>query len=183
VSYRVSKRAGGNKLILRIYNSGYNGKSIFRTSADYNKFLSILARLSRGTPAVSILGFVLMRNHFYLIVEESVRGESSKFLHKLSVSYAMYFQFRYQHTGKIFKGPYEDSIITDEEDAMLALSKMHRLPEGLNIDIESYSWSSYRKYIHNQAPWLDKHLVVDYFKTPDYLEALKDFTLTVALDK
>jgi putative transposase len=179
VPYRISKRTGGAQVFLQVQNQGLNGKSIFRTSEDYKKFVAIVARLSRKTPNLGVIGYVLMRDSYYLVLEELKRGTAPSFLHRLNVTYALYFQYKYQTTGKLFKGPYKDRILNSEDELMVALSKIYRMPEKIGQHNDTYEWSSLKKYLQNKAPWLHKKPIIDYFRTNDLPLALRDFVVSV----
>jgi hypothetical protein len=143
--------------------------------------LTTLARLARQADGVGIIAYCLTRNAYHIIAEERIQGAGAKFLHKLSVSYATYFQYKYKYAGKLFKGSYKDDELVNIDKMMLAICKIHNLPNETNQDPLTYPWSSYKKYLAEQAPWLYKKPITDFFKTNDLAKPLKEFTDSVGL--
>ena len=53
---------------------------------------------------VDIHGWCIMGNHYHLLVSEIVDGGITKFIMKLNVGYAKYFNARYKRVGTLFQG-------------------------------------------------------------------------------
>lgn len=62
-------------------------------------------------PLVKIVAFVLMRNHYHLLVKEIREGGISAFMHRLGVGMTMYFNKKYQEGGRLFQGPYKAKLV------------------------------------------------------------------------
>ena len=58
-------------------------------------------------PLVHVYAWVLMPNHFHLILKEIRSDGVSKFMQKLCGSMTMHFNLKYQEKGSIFQGPYK----------------------------------------------------------------------------
>ena len=58
-------------------------------------------------PLVDILAWVLMPNHFHLIIRETKEGGVAKFMQKLSNSMSSHFNKKYEEKGSIFQGAYK----------------------------------------------------------------------------
>lgn len=72
-------------------------------------------------PLTNILGWVLMPNHFHLILEETEDQGVSSFMKKLCVSMTMHFNLKYSEKGSIFQGAYKSRTVdTDEYFMQLA---------------------------------------------------------------
>ncbi|MEK7603231.1 MAG: hypothetical protein AAB459_03240 [Patescibacteria group bacterium] len=174
--YRSSRRLGGDEAVFSISNFGISNRVVFRNHLDHRRFVTTLAKLARQTTGLSIIAYVLTATSFNLVVHEHERDNLSKFMHKLSVSYAMYFQNKYQSTGKIFQGPFKDTVLDSDDEIMLEICRLHLLPDGFGFDPERYDWSSYGKYLNNRAPWLKKDFVIHYLKTNNIAYDLRYFT-------
>ena len=77
----------------------------------------------RGEELVSILAWVIMPNHFHLFVTSLRQGLGkggdredliSKYMHKVSTSYAMYFNKKYKRTGSLFEGKFKAKHVDKE---------------------------------------------------------------------
>ena len=54
-------------------------------------------------PIVKILVFVLMENHFHLLLKEIQKGGIAIFMQKLGTGMANYFNTKYKETGSLFQ--------------------------------------------------------------------------------
>lgn len=63
---------------------------------------------------VHIYAWVLMPNHFHLILEEIQDDGISRFMQKLSVSMTMHFNLKYEEMGSIFQGPYKSLTVSTD---------------------------------------------------------------------
>lgn len=68
-------------------------------------------------PIVKILSFMLMKNHFHLLLEEVVENGIAKFMQRLGTGMTMYYNTRYQETGMLFQGSYKAKFV--DKDAYL----------------------------------------------------------------
>jgi REP element-mobilizing transposase RayT len=126
---------------------GNEGKNIFLSHKDYEKFLSYL------TDAIHKFGmvlhaFVLMTNHYHLIVE-SPKGNLSRFMHTLNSAYTTYFNIKRRRWGHLFQGRYK-AFVVDKDHYLLDLSRyIHLNPvrAGMAERPEDYPYSSLRCYL------------------------------------
>lgn len=154
----------------------------------------------RGETLVSIGAWVLMPNHFHVYITSPIPGigeEKNKkennenialFMRKLCVSYAKYFNKKYDRTGPLFEGPFRSTHITDDNQAKYIFSYIHLNPiklinpkwkeegidnteDALNF-LDTYRWSSYSDHL-NVLRKENKILHLKDF--PDYFSDIKDF--------
>jgi len=126
---------------------GNERKNIFLSRRDYERFLSYL------TDAVHKFGmvlhtFVLMTNHYHLILE-SPRANLSSFMHALNSAYTTYFNIKRGRSGHLFQGRYK-AMVVDKDHYLLELSRyIHLNPvrAGLAEKPEDYPYSSLRCYL------------------------------------
>lgn len=151
-----------------------------------------------GTRLVSIGAWVLMPNHFHLYVTCPTPGVGQEegfdqrenitcFMHKLCMSYAKYFNKKYNRSGGLFEGRFKSTHVENDAQAKYLFSYIHLNPvklidskwkeEGIKnpkLAIEylnTYKWSSYldhRGVIRNE----NKILHLDHF--PKYFLNLKN---------
>jgi putative transposase len=162
---------------------GNERRAIFRSDWDRERFLDLLGEL-RVRFEVRIHAYVLMSNHYHLIVE-TAQGQLSRALHWLNVSYTVWFNRRHGRSGHLFQGRFK-GILLDVEEHGAALSRyVHLNPvrlvrfglgkkqraqsrAGLGVAatreavserraaLRQFEWSSYRAYIGMEKPqsWL-----------------------------
>jgi len=65
-------------------------------------------------PLVKILAFILLDNHYHLILEEIKEGGVAKFMQKLGNSVTGHFNEKYEENGRLFQGPYKARRVGDD---------------------------------------------------------------------
>ena len=92
---------------------GNERRDIFREDGDRKHFLSLLAELPErfGT---RLHAYVLMPNHFHLLVE-TPEGNLSRTNQWLNVSYSVWFNRRHQRSGHLFQGRFGAVLIQDDD--------------------------------------------------------------------
>jgi putative transposase len=174
-----------------VLNRGVDGRDLFLDSQDYVRFVHNLYQFNDRAPAdglarrhapdsnvgltkpynkeklVDIHGWVLMKNHYHLLLSGRVEGGISLFLRKLNVGYANYFNERYDRKGTLFQGRTKKILIERQAHFLYILHYLHLNPldylkgaeewrirskngirsmkEVLNY-LDSYRWSSYLDY-------------------------------------
>jgi putative transposase len=84
---------------------GNERKAIFRDDTDRSLFLDKL-NSSREIYGVEIHCYVLMNNHFHLVVE-TPRGNLSEFMRHFNISYTAAFNRRHRRVGHLYQGRYK----------------------------------------------------------------------------
>jgi putative transposase len=162
---------------------GNERKKIFRSDLDRERFLSYLPELG-ARYHLSIHGYVLMENHYHLLLETA--GENlSRAMQWLNTSYSQWFNRKYRRAGHLLQGRFQ-GVLVDWERWGLDLSrylhlnpvrvqagglekkKRKRISQGVGIPstagqvaarlevLNHYRWSSYPAYIGKTLPpeWL-----------------------------
>ena len=206
-----------------VLNRGVEGRSLFLDTRDYARFVHNLYEFNDATEAdnlwrlfdslgmrdfvnpsfrgerkllVNIHGWVLMKDHYHLLLSERVGGGISLFLRKLNVGYANYFNARYERKGTLFQGRTKKILIEHQSHFLYILHYLHLNPldyldgaekwrlrskSGIrNADeameyLESYRWSSYLDYIGKKN--FPSILTTSLFKDAlgDYSESLNEY--------
>lgn len=129
-------------------------RHLFRDDRDRWRFLDSMEERVE-LYGVRIHQYVLMGNHFHLVME-TPRANCSAFVQSLLTSYAGYFNRRHERHGHLFDGRYKAKLVQGDE-YLLALSRyVHLNPVRISNlpDLEqrrsllnAYYWSSYLQYI------------------------------------
>ncbi len=146
---------------------GNERQAIFKDDADRNRFLQILTR-SLNIYTVKLHTYVLMTNHFHLLVETPL-GNLSEFMRKFNITYTSYYNRRHKRIGHLYQGRYK-SILVDKNEYLSVLSRyihlnpvrlksMEKVPAKEKIrTLTRYGWSSLPGYLLRRK----RESIVDY---------------------
>jgi putative transposase len=172
--------------IYHIYNRGNDKRQIFMDNSDYLRFVALLYLANgtepinmrnrfyqglalveqifeeeRGDQLVDIGAWVLMPNHFHIMLRERVDGGLERFMQKLSTGYSMYFNKKNERTGALFEGRFKSRHVGDEGYMQWLFAYIHLNPlklfdphwkQGIsNIAqartfMEGFTWGSYQDW-------------------------------------
>jgi len=121
------------------FNRGVDKRRIFETTADYERFLSLLyicngsknvrlaerydssldavladRLLDRGEPLVELGVYTLMPNHFHLVCRQVCDKGIAAFMQKVCTGYTMYFNKKQQRTGALLSGTFKSKHVEDD---------------------------------------------------------------------
>lgn len=177
--------------LFHVLNRGVDKRKIFMDDKDYFRFIHDLYEFNDQDPVISnfyhfqkshviarregeterkirkllvdIHVFCLMPNHYHLLVSSRVENGISRFMKKLNMGYARYFNEKYERTGALFEGRFKSVPIKNEShfthipyyihlnplDLITPTWRERRLdnPDKAIKFLESYRWSSYLDYI------------------------------------
>ena len=201
-------------------NRGIDGRKLFLDSQDYVRFVHNLFEFNDIAPSlgsdrrnigdtnvgprrsyirkrlVKIHGWCFMKDHYHLLVSELTEGGLVKFMTKINVGYAKYYNERYERHGHLFQGKTKKIRIEHEAHFLYILHYLHLNPldylsgtqEWRERDkstiknaqkalgyLDTYRWSSYLDYCgkKNFSSILSKDLFGDAFG--NYQKALKEY--------
>ena len=149
---RLASDSGIYHVMLR----GVNRQDIFESDKDFLKFLSLMERVAfpvdeTGKPTKPLLVFYaycLMPNHVHLLVKEQKCCRISDAIKSISVSYAYYYNQKYEHLGHLFQDRFRSETVNDMEYFVTLLRYIHQNPVtgGLVNNVRYYRWSSWREF-------------------------------------
>ena len=84
-------------------------RSIFSSDADRSAFLDLLGR-SSDIYQTEILAYVLMSNHFHLLVKTPL-GNLQEFMRHFNISYTGWYNRRHRRSGHLYQGRYHAFLI------------------------------------------------------------------------
>lgn len=196
-------------------NRGVEKRTLFINDADRARFVHDLYEFNDSSPAnndrrlssmielrtrsfdtrdkiVDIHGWCLMDNHYHLLLSEISEGGISRFLRKLNVGYAMYFNEKYERSGTLFQGRTKKILIDTDAHFLHILHYIHLNPLDFSKGssewragrianakraveyLRKYRWSSYLDYcgVHNFPSIITTELFGDVFKRYEHTVAL-----------
>ncbi len=199
-----------------IYNRGNSKQKIFHDTNDYRHFLDLLYLLNTKNNItisnlkryetfdlyeintednlVGIGAYVLMPNHFHILITEKIEGGISKFMQKVSTAYVMYYNKKYNRTGGLFEGKFKSQHLDTDKYLKYIFSYIHLNPvkliqkdwkeKGIKNKKEAleylnkYEYSSFLDYLkYDNSRKNSKILNKKYF--PNYFLNSKEFTTEI----
>lgn len=153
---------------------GNERRPIFRDDTDRRMFLDRLAR-SAGGHGVRLLCYVLMRNHYHLLIQ-TPKPNLSKFMMHFNGGYTMAFNRRHRRAGHLYQGRYH-AVVVDRDAYLLEVSRYLHLnpvrvggPAGKKTDertasLSTHRWSSYAGYVstRRREPFVEYSELLDFF--------------------
>lgn len=193
-----------------LYNRGNSKQIIFHDKEDYYRFITLLYTCNginnfnnflvnntaekdlylfeRGKPLVSIGAYVLMPNHFHILITEKEEKGISKFMQKLSTGYVMYFNKKYKRTGSLFEGKFKSKHLDSDEYLKYIFSYIHLNPikliqkdwkeNGIENKTKAFNYLNsypFSSFIDYQKKERKQNLTLDYNSFPKYFLSCKNF--------
>lgn len=158
--------------------------TLFQNEADYKTFVLLLSYYLRfpdatplswvkrlnpktvvekrnnsqlGASPVSLHAFLLLPDHFHLVVRENAGGKKpgvSNLMRRLSVGYAMYYNKTYGVKGTIYQGKYKN-IEVPQSDLPSLVSALHAHDNVNSTFMSSPLHSSSSDYANISRPWIN----------------------------
>lgn len=148
-----------------VTSRGNEGRTVFKSRRDREKFAQYLASASQRYKAV-IHVYCLMDNHYHLLVETPL-GNLPQIMHHINGAYTTYFNLKRKRSGHLFQGRYKAILVAIDEYAKELSRYIHLNPVRAKLveTPEKYDWSSYKFYIGKQKSpiWLYTNFILSYF--------------------
>ncbi len=130
-----------------VIQRGNNRQAIFASGADYQMLLDLLEENARKF-GVAIHAYVLMSNHFHLLLTPQTPDGLPQMMQALGRRYVRYFNDSQQRSGTLWEGRYKSALIQSERYllACMAYIDLNPLRAGLVAAPGDYPWSSYGHY-------------------------------------
>lgn len=154
----------------------------------------------KGKPIVSIGAWVLMPNHFHILItiphpksdigqkQKSKKNGVSIFMQKVFTSYSKYFNKKHKRTGALFETNFKSTLVDSDQYVKYLFSYIHLNPIKLidskwkengikNIEkakkfLENYEWSSYQDYCDKKR---EQSKILSKKDFPEYFDNPKVF--------
>lgn len=179
-----------------VFNRGVARNPVFLTKHDYEQALLALSYYSFMTPPmklsrfkelsieergqalqelqnnnkyVEIISFVLMPNHFHLLLKQTTDNGISAFLSKLTNSYTRYFNTKHERVGPLFQGVFK-AVHVENNEQLIHLSRYIHLNPVASFAIPekelfSYQWSSLLLFLNKKPSFVQARPILDHFRS------------------
>ncbi|MEK7582154.1 MAG: transposase [Patescibacteria group bacterium] len=209
-----------------VLNRGVDKRKIFLDDRDRFRFIHDLFEFNDKNPAGSIYYhfrkspsdiqnvqkrlqrkllvyihcFAMMPNHYHLLISPATENGIPKFMKKLNMGYAKYFNEKYNRTGALFQGKYKSAHIENDKHFLYIPYYIHFNPLDLYepkwrkrkiSDIKksvnflgSYRWSSHLDYLGKnnfpsvtQRKWMLKYFNGESEYERLFIKELKNYSV------
>lgn len=130
-----------------VIQRGNNRQPVFISDADRQIFLD-LVRTDAAHHAVAVHAYVLMDNHFHLLVTPIAAGSLSRFMQALGRAYVRYFNDSHHRSGTLWDGRYRAAVLDADTYLLpcMAYLDLNPVRAGLVAQPQDYPWSSHGHY-------------------------------------
>ncbi len=127
-----------------IIQRGNNRQPIFASAADYRYLLDLLRTHAREFQ-VAIHSYVLMSNHFHVLLTPQEAEGLPRMMQAVGRSYVQYFNRKQQRTGTLWEGRYRSTVLQTERYLLqcMAYIDLNPVRAGMVAGPQDYPWSSY----------------------------------------
>jgi len=143
---RIARVAPGG-IVQHAMNRAVARKRLFRSSADYEAFVNLLAEGTRRVPGVRLLGYCLMPDHWHLLVLPAKAGELSHFIRWISTMHVRRMRQRAgAASGDIYQSRFRNFPVRPDAHLLALLRFIESNPrrDKLVRKSEQWRWSSLR---------------------------------------
>ena len=133
---------------LHVTQRGINKRAIFLDPADHYHFRRLLRR---GFPdhGIALHAFVLMDNHFHLLVTPDAVGTLSRAMGWVGQSYVHAFNLRHRRCGALWQGRFKSCLVQSERYLLTVMRYIELNPvRAAMVELpQDYRWSSVHTHL------------------------------------
>jgi REP element-mobilizing transposase RayT len=143
--------------LYHVTSRGNERRAIFRSDRDRWMFLTLVEQAAKRF-GWSVTAYVLMTNHFHLVIQ-TPGPNLSRGMQWLNGTYAAWFNHRHKRAGHLFQGRFHAFLV--EKEAYFAELLRYVVLNPVRAKMverpEDYRWSSYRATagLESAPAWLD----------------------------
>ena len=148
---RISRK-NSKSCYYHVMVQGINKEHIFKETKYMEKYKKlILEKLSESN--IIILAYCIMINHVHLLVYAENVEELGKYMHKVNVSYSMYYNKLNTRVGYVFRNRYRTQEILSRRQLYTCLRYIHNNPVKAKIvnKASDYYFSSYNEFVNEKC--------------------------------
>jgi putative transposase len=131
-----------------VIQRGNNRQPIVTSAADRQVLLDLLTENALKF-RVALHAYVLMDNHFHLLLTPETEDGVPKMMQAVGRRYVRYFNDRHRRTGTLWEGRYRSTLIESERYLIVCMVYLDLNPvrAGMVAQPADHLWSSHRHYI------------------------------------
>ena len=131
-----------------VIQRGNDRQDIVRDDADRARLLALWQEHAQ-TFRVAIHAWVIMDNHFHLLLTPETDEGLPQMMQAVGRAYVRYFNLRHQRTGTLWEGRYRSNLIESERYllACMVYIDLNPVRAGMVAQAADFPWSSHRHCI------------------------------------
>ncbi len=134
-------RAAMGGVIYHVCNRGRNGKTLFRSSDDFQAFVELLIE-GTAQASVEVFGFCLMPNYWHMILRPRGKRDLSKYMSWVANTHVKRHRARYPRSlGKVYQGRYESLPVQKGEDFVQLVGYIEAIPLRARFVQRAEDWA------------------------------------------
>ncbi len=133
---------------IKIYNVNWYTESFIKKNYFSTKEDRVKEIVNKRN--IELVSFVLMSNHFHLLVQNLEDRILSVYMHRILTAYSKYFNNKYKKKGHVFEGPFGATHIKNNTQLLHLSAYIHKNPKeirGWENTYNKYPYSSYQDFI------------------------------------
>jgi len=131
--------------VFHVLNRAVARQTLFHTEQDYDAFLAVLDEARQKVP-MRVLGFVVMPNHWHLVLWPDDDDALSEYMRWLSVTHAQRWHAAHgtAGTGSLYQGRFKSFPVQEDNHFLTVCRYVERNPLRANLvsRAELWRWSS-----------------------------------------
>jgi len=120
-------KTGWAHIILR----GINRENLFYDEDDYSRFLSTVSRFQKEC-GFELAALCMMSNHVHFLMCDT-NGAFADIMKKITVSYAHYYNTKYERVGHVFQDRFRSEAVNDERYFLTVVRYIYQNPQKAGI--------------------------------------------------
>ena len=137
---------------LHVMVQGVNKEYIFFNNEHIERYLDIIKK-NKEDYNFSIIAYCIMNNHAHFLVYTEDVEKFGKFMQKVNLNYAQFYNKEQERCGVLFRNRYQAEPILNKKYLINCIKYIHDNPlkAGMVERCEDYKYSSYNDYINNRG--------------------------------
>lgn len=178
--------------IYHVINRANGRQTIFKTAEDYRHFERLL-EVAVEEKDMRVLAYVLMPNHWHLVLYPHSDGDLGRFMQWLTLTHTQQYRARTETIGygQLYQGRYKSFLIQNDNHLLTVLKYVERNPVRAKLarTCEAWRWGSAHRRIQGtpRERKLLASLPVDlprnyrsWINSPEKIEELKEVRVSAS---
>ncbi len=138
-------------IVYHVFTRGNEKMRIYKDVSDRKFFLKLLG-IALQKYKFELYAYVLMSNHYHLLIKPGPEAALSKIMQYINGRYAARFNWKYDRVGHVFEKRYSNPAVEESDYLLETVRYIHLNPvrKGMVKAPEDFEWSSHNEYIGRQ---------------------------------